>query len=41
MLTAAEKSRKIFVAFMDVNKYAMVIVDAFIVRWSLLVLTSE
>jgi len=37
MLNSAEKSRKIFIAFMDINKYAMVImaavvVDAFLVR---------
>jgi heme o synthase len=37
MLSAAEKSRRIFIAFMDINKYAMVlmaavIVDAFLVR---------
>ena len=37
MLSATEKSRRIFIAFMDINKYAMVlmaavIVDAFLVR---------
>ena len=37
MLSASEKSRRIFIAFMDINKYAMVlmaavIVDAFLVR---------
>ncbi len=37
MLSATEKSRRIFIAFMDINKYAMVImavviIDAFITR---------